>query len=164
MERAASVAPLLDDAPINSEPNRSAVLKDVNKRNWFSLMIHGWASTSPCTRYDEWMICQAELNMDGDFTRHKGPFLLRYEIEELAQGLTALIDGQEETFSSSFLASILSVNAERLPDGLLELTVTLTLPENQGKQQPLSLKCSSEAVKQLCSDLCRQLEACPSLL
>lgn len=132
----------------------------------FTLSIKGHAGASPCTRYDEWLVCDGEIRENGKQPRlhHQGPFLVRDELVEIAESLEAVAEGQKPGYTSDFLETILGLEARRLPDGRISITVDFNPPEKRDGKQPVTLTCTTESIRRFCRHLHQQLEAHPSLL
>lgn len=128
--RASEASGKPDDAP----PPEPAVLVSMDGRERFTLDVLRWeAGSLPCTRYDEWLICRAVLSRDGENFPVEGAFLLRYEIEEWLNGAKALANEEKSEFRSDFLEPVLKVEMMAPGAGQIQLSLTLTPPEQPGR-------------------------------
>lgn len=117
-----------------------------------------------CTIYDETMLCEGILRHDEKsvYVQHQGPFLVRYEIEEMADNLEKIINGQATEYQSNTIEGIFNIKATGNTEQLI-ITVLYAPPENP-KNPALTFNCPKQAIVQFTRMLHHQLEIFPSLL
>ena len=141
--------------------HRPAMLWSEDCRSSFALSIKGFEHNFPCTRYDEWFICLGELNDHKITYKHEGPFLLKYETEELIDGLRRVYSGEQASFQSDFMQQILSINAAREQDRC-RLEIGFRQPDEAKHKDDFetlkaSLLCTRESLQEFCRTLGDQL-------
>jgi predicted thioesterase len=123
----------------------------------------------PCSRYDEWLICELTAFVNGQKQTYKGPFLLRHEIEEWLEASARLGEGKSGSFQSDFLEPVLRLEMTASGPGECSCVVHLSgLGENLpgGKQNTLTLRLSvtEQSLARFSLQLIDQLKGFPSRL
>ncbi len=143
-----------------------AVLTSLDKQSRFQLEIIKWETgILPCTRYDEWLVCRAKLDTDGQTTLEEGPFLLRHEIEEWIEAMGQLIEGQQAGFQSDFLEPILKIGLSQGEPGEWECAFRLNATANHAPTQLLhKMMVDKTALRNFQEQLAIQIYGFPSRL
>jgi predicted thioesterase len=123
----------------------------------------------PCSRYDEWLICELTAFVNGQKQTYKGPFLLRHEIEEWQEAATRLGEGKSGSFQSDFLESVLKLEMMASGSGDCSCVVRLSqlgedLPAGKQNTVTLRLSVTEKALTRFALQLIDQLEGFPSRL
>ncbi len=144
-----------------------AILDSRDGKTQFGLVLLKWESRLPCTRYDEWLVCEMTLfQEDQPELLYKAPFLLRYEVEELIQGLIQVINRGTDDFRSDFLESVLQVQA--ITQGSdVQVSLNLMIPAQEKGAVTSSSACMTvtrAALERFARQLEVQLSGFPSLL
>ncbi|WP_373533108.1 thioesterase family protein [Vampirovibrio sp.] len=149
-----------------------AELLSADGQSGFRFEILKWETGQfPCSRYDEWLICQISAFAPHQAPQtYKGPFLLRHEIEEWLEAATRLGKGQSGSFQSDFLEPVLELAwADAGEPGTSDCVVRLSqlnLDLPSGKQDTLTLRLSvtEKALARFALQLRDQLDGFPSKL
>ena len=152
-------------------PLRPAVLVSEDGQTRFSILLLRWETALlPCTRYDEWLVCHLSLTTLHDECAVEGPFLLRFEVEEIFNAAQKAALGNFSSFQSDFLEPVLTFQFQKeAVTGTLHAQITLTppeAPENTAKREQISvqMQVSPATLQALCTPLAEQLESFLSLL
>lgn len=123
----------------------------------------------PCSRYDEWLICELTAFVNGQKQTYKGPFLLRHEVEEWLEAVARLGEGKSGSFQSDFLEPVLKLEMMANEPGECSCVVHLSPLDkdlSDGKQNTVTLRLSvtEKALACFALQLIDQLEGFPSRL
>jgi hypothetical protein len=146
-----------------------ASLISVDGKMGFKFEILKWETGQfPCSRYDEWLICELTALQNGQWHSFKGPFLLRHEIEEWREAALKLSKGAGGGFQSDFLEPVLTLNLAAGEPGECQCTLKLSEPADTPQEGPshltLRLEISEKALGIFADQLSEQLEGFPSRL
>ncbi|MGE0199903.1 MAG: thioesterase family protein [Candidatus Melainabacteria bacterium] len=119
--------------------------------NRFSLHFKGLAHPFPCTRYDEWVVTRAAVTDATQRHTEEGPFLLRFEIQEIITVLRDLMAGKRKDYQSDFLERILQITAETENEQVL-LTIQIK-PVGASPFPPVALRVGAEQLTPFCHAL-----------
>lgn len=142
-----------------------AELISLDGQHEISLEILKWETgLFPCTRYDEWLVCRAAF----DQQHYEGAFLLRYEIDECQEAITAICNGKRSGYQSDFLEPVLNIKIEAGEPGEWDCAFQLAPPAND-TQTPkgkavVHMTVNKQALQQFAAQLLAQLEGFPSRL
>jgi hypothetical protein len=111
-------------------PLRPAVLVSQDGQTRFSILLLRWETALlPCTRYDEWLECHLGVSTLHDSRVLEGPFLLRFEVEEIFNAAQQAALGNFTAFQSDFLEPVLRFQLYKKPEtGDMQVQVVLTPP------------------------------------
>jgi len=112
-------------------PPLPALLSSTDGRYRFSLAILGWESTvMPCTRYDEWILCELTLHTPEADTVLNGPYMLRFEVFDLKTAVKKCLQSQEFIFQSDFMETAFKINLQSL-DSQTAVLISFKPPESK---------------------------------
>lgn len=157
-----------DTTLIHSNELHPATLWSEDLKSTLVLRVKDAYTKNVCTIYDEAMLIEGTLRYEGNNDEtgynliHEGPFLVRYEIEEIADNLEKIIKGTQSEYHSNTIEGIFNIKATGNPEHVL-ITITFTPPEAPNNEA-LTLNCPSSSIVQFTRMLRHQLEAFPSLL
>lgn len=146
-----------------------AALLEQTGQTGLRLEILKWETGQfPCSRYDEWLVCQLESLHQGACQVYKGPFLLRHEIEDWLNACQKIASGEMTHYRSDFLEPVLSIEMTLQPDTRCRCALTLSevgsMPQKRSSSQNLTLSLTQESLTRFCRQLCDQLDGFPSRL
>lgn len=154
-----------------NEPNNPppAELLATDGKSGFELEIVKWETGQfPCSRYDEWLICEVTAFHNGQKQTLKGPFLLRHELEEWMSAAKKLGTGQGGRFQSDFLEPVIRIELIAGEPGVCQHILQLSQvgDQPQDKQNTLTLRMdvSEKMLTHFANQLEDQLEGFPSRL
>lgn len=153
---------LLMHETVSTDDPESAIaqLRSVDQQTAFSVSLLRWESPFPCTRYDEWLICRLRLNTASMNEIIEGPYLLRFEIEELVETLKGLQNGDVAFYQSDYMEeSGLSVELQR--ESVLDPIVAAI---GFQKKPPIYFKIDPMGIPAFCENIIAQLEQLLALL
>lgn len=156
----------IDHDPLTVPP---AELMAVDGKSGFQFEILKWETGQfPCSRYDEWLVCELNAFINGQKETYKGPFLLRHEIEEWLEAATRLGSGKSGGFQSDFLEPVLKLEMAAGEPGECECVLNLSQSGNgiQARREHLALRLNvtEKALARFGLQLADQLEGFPSRL
>ena len=142
-----------------------AVLWSDNLETTLSINLVDFYTKNVCTQYDESIISLGILSDKQTNTQveHQGPFLIRFEIEELITHLENLLNGGISNYQTDFIEPILSLSISSHTERQFLVKITFSPPELEDKK---SVECNvtRESLSQFKRILIHQLEHFPSLL
>lgn len=146
-------------------PPPPALLSSADGHYRFSLAILGWESTvMPCTRYDEWIICELTLHTPELETTLKGPYLLRFEVFDLKTAVEECLQNQEEfTFQSDFIETAFKINLQSLNSNTA-VSISFKDPESKPAHIQTQFQVASEQLSVFIQGLELQLKDFYSVL
>ncbi|HEY9686182.1 MAG TPA: thioesterase family protein [Coleofasciculaceae cyanobacterium] len=138
-------------AKVPDETPSPAELVAIGGESRLTLEILKWEYGGlACTRYDEWLICRANLRTMERSEVFEGAFLLRYELEEWLSAIGEMIRNRRSAYQSDFLEPVLNVRMEASEPGEFITLLTFARP---------ALSARMEVSQQTLEEFCRQLEA-----
>lgn len=143
-------------------PPPAAVLWSNDQKSSFSLMLKCFEHNFPCSRYDEWFICVGELSNSAQHVKHEGPFLLKYETEELIENLKRVYGGEQAAFKTDLLEPIFSLSIQAENEDCFGLKLGLKQRDDKKHKNDFelvsaSMVCTKESLEQFCDALDAQL-------
>lgn len=152
-----------------SLPVPPAELVSLDGKNGVQFEILKWETGQfPCSRYDEWLICELTAFNNGLKQTFKGPFLLRHEIEEWLDASIKLGSGQDGGFRSDFLEPVLKIEMAAGEPGECQCVLQLAElgSDSRERQNHLTLRLDvTEAMlTHFAHQLREQLDGFPSRL
>ncbi len=144
---------LQDSANADEQEHNIALLRSIDQQTVFSISLLRWESPFPCTRYDEWLICRLRLSTPALNEVIEGPYLLRFEIEELLQALKDFSTGESLYYQSDYMESALQLEFQR--DSVLDPIVCCL---GFQKKAPIYFKIDRQSITPFCKQLLGQLE------
>lgn len=133
------------DAASALPPLRPAVLVSQDGQTRFSILLLRWETALlPCTRYDEWLECHLSLSTLHDSRTVEGPFVLRFEVEEIFNAAQKAALGNFSEFQSDFLEPVLRFQLQKDPQtGDFQAQVTLTPPVSDDAEKTIPVAVAS---------------------
>lgn len=147
-----------------------AELVSMDGKTGFELEVLKWETGQfPCSRYDEWLICELTTFNQGQKQTFKGPFLLRHELEDWMAAAQKLSTGQSGHFQSDFLEPVIRVELTAgETTGICQHLLRLSQVghQSQDKQDTLTLRLdvSEQMLAHFAKQFADQLEGFPSRL
>lgn len=147
-----------------------AELVSTDGKTGFTLEILKWETGQfPCSRYDEWLICEITAFQNGQRQTFKGPFLLRHELEEWKEAAFNLSTGAGGRFQSDFLEPVvrleLRAGEPKSPcQHILHLSQIGEQPQNKQSSLTLPMEVSTPMLAHFAQQFTEQLEGFPSRL
>lgn len=153
-----------DESTLSSNDLHPATLWSADLKSTLVIRVKDAYIKNVCTIYDEAMLCEGILRNDEKALNlcHEGPFLVRYEIEEIATNLENIIHGKQTEYQSNTIEGIFNIKATGNTEQVV-ITVLFTPPE-ASNNPALTLNCPTSSVIQFTRMLHHQLESFPSLL
>jgi predicted thioesterase len=147
----------------------AAALMDDDEPVGLRLEIIKWETGQfPCSRYDEWLVCQAVTYHKDASNVYKGAFLLRHEIEEWLNACQKMATGEMSQYRSDFLEPVFSVEMTLQPDQRCQCALSLSepgsTPYKRQNSERITLNLTQKNLSRFCKGLIDQLDGFPSRL
>jgi fluoroacetyl-CoA thioesterase len=147
------------DAPLEIMPSPAELIA-MDGESRLTLEILKWEYGGlACTRYDEWLICRANLRTRERSEVFEGAFLLRYELEEWLNAIGEMVCNRRSAYQSDFLEPVLNVRMEASEPGEFITLLTFTRPAISAR-----MEVSQQTLEEFCRQLESQCEGFPSRL
>ncbi len=146
-----------------------AVLRASDGQHGLEFEVLKWETGQfPCSRYDEWLVCQAVTHHKGASKVYKGAFLLRHEIEDWLNACQKIATGEITHFRSDFLEPVFSIEMTLQPDNLCQCALSLSelgsMPDKRLNSEYLTFHLTQADLSRFCNALIDQLDGFPSRL